>query len=98
MTVPMMFEDRKGYAIAERIAAEAIASVDPDLAVAERAVDFDAEAGVFTIPFLGTNVFVSFPQGVVSGEDDRRLSGAAAILALHYLIYRGEPLQNMPHS
>jgi hypothetical protein len=93
MTVPMMFEDRKGYAIAEQIAAEAIASVDPDIVVAERAVDFDAEEGVFTIPFLGTNVFVSFPQGVVSGEDDRRLSGAVAILALHYLIYRGEPLQ-----
>lgn len=93
MTVPMMFEDRKGYAIAERMAAEAIASIDPELAVAERAVTFDPEVGVFTIPFLGTNVFVSFPEGVVSGEDERRLSGAAAILALHYLVYHGEPLQ-----
>lgn len=87
-----MFEDRKGYAIAERMAAEAIASIDPTLLVAERAVAFDAEAGVFTIPFLGTNVSVSYPGGVVTGEDNRRLSGAVAVLSLHYLVYQGEPL------
>jgi hypothetical protein len=93
MGVPMMFEDRKGYAIAERMAAEALRSVDPAQAGAARSVDFDAERGVFTVPLLGSEVFVSFPDGAVIGAHDRRLSGAIAILALHYLIYRGEPLR-----
>ena len=90
----MMFEDRKGYAIAERMAAEALRSIDPVQAAAERSVDFDAERGVFTIPFLGSKVFVSFPDGAVTSASDRKLSGAIAILALHYLIYRGEPLRS----
>ncbi|MHB8896538.1 MAG: DUF3786 domain-containing protein, partial [Candidatus Geothermincolia bacterium] len=34
----------------------------------------------------------SFPGGAVSQVDGSGLSGAAAILALHYLVYRGEPL------
>jgi hypothetical protein len=34
MSVPMMFEDRKGYEIAERMAAEAVGSIDPVVAVA----------------------------------------------------------------
>lgn len=88
----MMFEDRKGYAIAERQAAEALAAVDPLAAAYERAVDFDESAGRFTIPVLGTEVFVSYPGGEVSSTD-RKLSGAIAILALHYLVYRAEPLR-----
>ena len=90
----MMFEDRKGYAIAERMAAEALRSIDPAQAAAERSVAFDAAAGVFTIPFLGAEVSVSFPDGKVTSASGRRLSGAVAILALHYLIYRGEPLRS----
>jgi len=90
----MMFEDRKGYAIAERMAAEALGTIDPAQAAAERAVDFNAERGVFTIPFLGAEVYVSFPGGVVTSAGDKKLSGAVAILALHYLIYRGEPLRS----
>jgi len=94
MGVPMMFEDRKGYAIAERMAAEALGAIDPAQAAAERAVEFDAERGVFSIPFLGAEVYVSFPEGAVTSAGYKRLSGAVAILALHYLIYRGEPLRS----
>jgi len=90
----MMFEDRKGYAIAERMAAEALGTIDPAQAAAERSVDFNAELGVFTIPFLGAEVYVSFPGGVVTSAGDKKLSGAVAILALHYLIYLGEPLRS----
>lgn len=93
MGQPLMFEDRKGYAIAERKAAAEVALIDPALVASERAVSFDEDSGVFTIPFLGGRVHVSWPSGEVSSEDDARLSGAAAILALHYLVYRGEPLR-----
>lgn len=92
MTVPMMFEDRKGYAIAERMAAEAIASVDPLNVASERGVSFDARSSRFTIPFLGVNITVSYPDGVAWHEGEK-LSGAAAILALHYLVYHGEPIR-----
>ncbi|MHB8897072.1 MAG: DUF3786 domain-containing protein, partial [Candidatus Geothermincolia bacterium] len=88
----MMFEDRKGYRIAERMAAEAVASIDPVAVASERGVEFDGDSGRFTIPFLGGKVYVSFPGGAVSQVDGSGLSGAAAILALHYLVYRGEPL------
>jgi hypothetical protein len=88
----MMFEDRKGYEIAESIAAEAIASIDPVLVASERGVTFNEASGRFGIPFLGRRILVSYPGGEVRSEGEERLSSAAAILALHYLIYRGEPL------
>jgi hypothetical protein len=92
MTGPMMFEDRRGYAIAERMAAGAMPEVDPDSAASERGVSFDEAAGRFTIPMLGSDVMVTWPGGEVLGPSDQKLSGAMAILALHYLQYRGEPL------
>lgn len=87
----MMFEDRKGYAIAERAAAEAVAGVDPALVATERGVEFDAASSCFIVPFFGARATVSYPDGTPCMEGEK-LSGAAAILALHYLVYAGEPL------
>lgn len=87
-----MFENRKGYEIALRMAAVALGSIDPELAASERLVRFDADARTFVIPFLGTEVLVKFPGGEVRGRQDEKLSGAVAVLALHYLLYKGEPL------
>jgi hypothetical protein len=91
MPVPMMFEDRKGYATAERAAALALGSIDPASVASERGVEYDAGASLFRIPFLGATVTVTYPEGV-PGMDGQELSGAVAVLALHYLAYRGEPL------
>ncbi len=91
MSAPMMFEDRKGYANAERAAALAVGSVEPASVASERGVEYDAGASLFRIPFLGETVTVTYPEGV-PGVEGRDLSGAAAVLALHYLVYRGEPL------
>lgn len=89
----MMFEDRKGYAVAESRARDAVAKLDPPLAAAERGVEFVPAEGQFRIPLLGTLVPVGFPGGEVSTPDGQRISGAVAIVALHYLAYRGEPVR-----
>lgn len=93
MTAAMMFEDRKAYETALRLAAEALGSTDPALAARERSVAYDGAAGLFTVPFIGGPVFVGFPSGDVRNADGAPLSGAVAVLALHYLVYRGEPLR-----
>jgi Domain of unknown function (DUF3786) len=90
----MMFEDRKGYALAESRARDAVARLDPMLAAAERGVEFDRGEGLFRIPMLGELVSVGSPGGEVSAADGRRVSGAVAIVALHYLAYRGEPARS----
>lgn len=90
----MMFEDRKGYAIAESRAAEAVAKLDPLLVAAERGVEFDPALGLFHVPMLGEVLAVGFPSGEVNGADGRRVSGAVTIVALHYLAYRGEPVRS----
>lgn len=89
----MMFEDRGAYAIAEAKAVESMRSLDPSLAASERGVQYDEDSGSFLIPLLGTPVRVAFPTGEVTAEESRRLSGALAVIALHYLVYRGEPLR-----
>ena len=88
----MMFEDRGGYSIAEKKAIEELALVDPAVAAAGKGVDFDGAGSVFRVPFLGETLSVSFPSGAIVARDGR-VSGAAAILTLHYLIYHGEPLR-----
>ena len=89
-----MFEDRKAYTIAEKKAAEDLARLDPHKIVAERGVSFDDGSGTFTVPFLGQELEVSFPGGLVNSSDGRRLEGAVVVLVLHYLVYRGEPLRD----
>jgi len=89
----MMFEDREAYAIAEAKAAEAIRELDPELVTVERNVEFDADAGRFLVPVLGDTLSISFPAGEVSRAGGQRLTGAIAIVALHYLFYQGEPLR-----
>ncbi len=91
--MPMMFEDRGAYAIAEAKAVESVRALDPVMAAAERGIAFDEEAGTFVLPFLGAEVRVASATGEVTGDEGRRLSGATAIIALHYLFYRGEPLR-----
>jgi hypothetical protein len=91
--MPMMFEDRKAYAIAEKKAAEDLAHLDPHKIVSERGVSFDDGSGAFTVPFLGQELEVSFPGGLVNSSDGRQLEGAVVVLVLHYLVYRGEPLR-----
>ena len=92
MGQPMLFEDRKGYRIAKEMAVEALAAVDPEMAASERGVDYDPERSLFTIPFLGTYLYVAFPSGEVAMAGRERV-GALAILAPHYLVYHGEPLR-----
>ena len=92
MGQPMLFEDRKGYRIAREMAVEALAAVDPEMAASERGVDYDPERSLFTIPFLGTYLYVAFPSGEVAMASRERV-GALAILAPHYLVYHGEPLR-----
>jgi hypothetical protein len=89
---PMMFEDRGGYSIAEKKAIEELALVDPATAAAERGVEFDSLERVFHVPFLGETLTVAFPSGEIALRGGK-VSGAAAILALHYLVYHGEPLR-----
>ncbi|HEY5532652.1 MAG TPA: DUF3786 domain-containing protein [Candidatus Anoxymicrobiaceae bacterium] len=89
----MMFEGRKAYSIAEAEVRVAVASLDPELTAAERGITFDSSAGRFVVPFLGEDVSVGFPGGEVTGASGKPLSGAVAIVALHYLYYRGEPLR-----
>jgi len=91
--MPMMFEDRKAYAIAEKKAAGDLARLDPEQVACERGVSFDGAAGALTVTFLGEELVVSFPGGEVKSGDGRRLEGAVAVLVLHYLTYRGEPLR-----
>ena len=91
--MPMMFEDRKAYAIAEAVAVQAVRDLDPALVAAERGVLYDGEERSFLVPLLATPVRIAFPTGEVTAEGGRRLSGATAIVALHYLIYQGEPLR-----
>ena len=92
--MPMMFEDRKAYAIAEKKAAGDLAGLDPEQVASERNVSFDSTAGAFTVPFLSEELEVSFPAGQVRSREGRRLQGAVVVLVLHYLIYRGEPLRD----
>jgi hypothetical protein len=89
----VMFAERNAYAIAEKKAVEDLARLDPQQVAAERGVGFDSDEGVFTVPFLGEEFKVSFKGGVVKGGGGRRLAGAALVLVLHYLTYRGEPLR-----
>ena len=89
---PMMFEDRGGYSIAERKAVEELSLVDPVDVAVEKGVRFDGGRKVFSIPFLGDTMSVSFPGGEVVARGGK-VSGAAAVLALHYLIYHGDPLR-----
>jgi len=42
---------------------------------------------------MGEELKVSFKGGVVKSGGGRRLEGAAVVLVLHYLTYRGEPLR-----
>ncbi len=89
----MMFEDREAYAAAESLAAAEIARLDPRAAASERGVEFDAARALFLVPLLGTDLEVAFPSGEVRRAGGDRLSGALAVVALHYLCYRGEPLR-----
>jgi len=85
-----MFEDRKGYAIAEGLAAEAIKAVDPLAVASERGVEFDPEAGEFAIAFLSSQVFVSYPQGAVRRRtgSSRRVNGAPTMYNTPALVSR----------
>lgn len=42
---------------------------------------------------LGETVEVTFPAGKVACGSSRPVSGAAKVLALHYLVYSGEPMR-----
>lgn len=90
--MPWMFEERKAYAIAEEEARKALALADPEQVAAGKGVSFDRGAGRFRFDFLGEGVEVTFPEGSVlsSGYE---VSGAVAIISLHYLVYQGEPLR-----
>ena len=90
----MMFEDREAYGIAETRAREAIAALDPELTAAERGVEFQRTPGAFRVPMLGEVVSVGYPGGEVTGAGGTRISGAVAVIALHYLRFRGEPLRS----
>ena len=90
----MMFEDRDAYTVAELEARKEIGALDPPLAAAERGVEFDQAEHRFRVAVLGENVSVGFPGGEVTGDGGRRLSGAVAVIALHYLTHRGEPLHS----
>ncbi len=90
---PMMFEERRAYAIAETKAKAELALLDPALVASEKAVHFDGDKGLFTVPFFSADFTVSFPSGSVA-TDGGSVSGAAAVLVLHYLIYQGEPLRS----
>lgn len=90
----MMFEDRKAYAFALEKAAREVGSLDPAAVVVERGVEFEEAGRAFALPFLGTSLKISFPDGQVYDSMGRRPSSAVAILVLHYLVYRGEPLRS----
>ncbi len=90
----MMFEDRDAYAIAESEARKAIGGLDPGHASAERGVEFEQVENRFRVPMLGDMVTVGFPDGEVAGSGGQPLSGAVAVIALHYLTYSGEPLRS----
>lgn len=89
----MMFEDREAYAIAEALAAGRIADLDPELTASERGVEFDANKGLFRVPLLGTTVEVAFPGGGARRTCGEKLTGALAVVSMHYLYYRGEPVR-----
>ena len=90
--VSWMFEDRKAYGAAEREAARAVARLDPQAVAHERGVRFDQGSGRFFVPFFSQEVIVTLPGATVRSADGQAMSGAVAVLALHYLSYRGEPL------
>lgn len=89
----VMFEGRNAYSIAESRAREAVAALAPELAAAERGVAFDRTLRAFDVPLLGENILIGFPGGEVTNAGGSRITGAVAVIALHYLLYRGEPLR-----
>lgn len=90
--MPLMFEDRKAYAQARRKATEELGRLDPGVVALERGVIFDPVKSTLEVPFLGETIAIGFPGGSVLDPQGRPLGGAVAVLALHYLVYRGEPL------
>jgi hypothetical protein len=86
-----MFEDRRAYSMAEEKAAGELLRLDPEVVALERGLVFDAAASEFRLPFLLRELRITFPGGAVMDEADQPISGAVAVLALHYLVYRGEP-------
>ncbi|HWI54594.1 MAG TPA: DUF3786 domain-containing protein [Desulfobacteria bacterium] len=59
-------------------------------------VDYDANTKTFTVPYMGDQYIVSFPDGAVSLKDKAgEVDIKVRILILHYLITaNGAPLQN----
>ncbi len=89
----ILFEQRDAYRIAEEKARKAIAELSPEVIAAERKVLYDSGAGRFVFMFFDREVFITYPEGIVLMAQGSRVSGSVAVVALHYLVYTGEPVK-----
>jgi len=87
----MLFEERNAYGVAIEKARCELKDIDPEARAIERAIDFDLSSAVFSIPLLGSVINVSYPDGNVC-EEGREVTGAVAVIALHYITYTGKPV------
>jgi len=90
--VSILFEDRRAYQIAEEKARKVISKLTPEIVAAERKVEYDAEERKFSLRLFDQEIRITYPDGVVLAESGSRVSGAVAVVALHYLFYSGEPV------
>lgn len=90
----MLYADEEAYSIAADRAAAELAALDPLTVAAAKGAEFDPAAGVFRFALLGEAVEVTFPAGKVTCPSQRPVTGASTVLALHYLVYSGEPLRS----
>lgn len=89
----ILFEDRGAYRIAEEKARKVVSELLPEVVAAERKIKYDSEAGKFIFAFFDREIFVTYPEGAVLMSGGKRVSGAVAVVALHYLMYSGEPVE-----
>jgi len=79
-----------------KYAVEKLAMKEPREMARNAGVDYDPEAGVFTVEYLGKKYTVSYPDGKVEfAPKEGEVELTVKILILHYLYNaNGAPLQN----
>lgn len=75
---------------AYNIALRSLAGMLPDEVAWKASVHYDLESRLFTVPFLGTKYFVSFPDGEITTEiKGEKVPMTYGVIILHYLIHAG---------
>ena len=74
-------------------ALEEFAALAPEEAARKAAVEYNPDAGIFTVPFLYVRYRVSFPDGKISAEEgDQEVSLTDRVCILHYLTHASDCL------